>query len=338
MELHIGKETENKVDKRVIYLKKFPESNDEIMNDPEMKKNKWRFSALKNVEFDRDGNVLTISKEQAERSTVLAVSELIGAMEWNADKVEYYVNNGELNAKITVMSEWVYAKKFGYPDIHNCVVTVEDNTTGKKFFSCNNEEDDGTYTTVNGEAFPSYCIITDSYFVLDYIDVKGKLPPSDELKLKETDFDQDSISKERVRKPEVVYSDEIVYERKEYKTVYVPMTDHIFSCNAEHRMRQAMLFDEPAHFYTVNLTAPDAPVLNVEKDHDLYSIGIIDEMNGTVYYYNNGDTSGEYTELDGETYPNFMITRDTSLVLSVFKFFIENGKPYDKVLWITEEL
>ena len=335
--IHINKETKNQVDKRVIYMKKFPENGFE--NDPQLKK-KWKWRFLKYVEFDRDSTVLTISKEQAERSTVLAVSDLIGAMKWNIDKVEYYVNNSNLNAKVTVMEEWVYGKKNGYPDVKKSVVIVEDNITGKKLYSCNDEEeDDGTYTTVNGEIFPSNCIVTYGSIVLDYLDAKGKLPPTDELQLKEMDIDTDSIIKQRIKKAEAVYTNEIEIIRKEYETVYIPMTDHDFtSCNAEHRIRQSLLFDESSHFDTVNLTDPDAPVLTVEKDHNLYSIGIIDELNGIIYYYNNGDTSGEYTELDGETYPNFMITNDMSLVLSVFRFFIEHGKSYDKVEWLSEEI
>lgn len=336
--IHINKKTKNQVDKRVIYMKEFPENGFE--NYPENKNMRWTWSALKNVEYDRDGTIITISKEQAETSTVLAVSDLIDAMKWNIDKVEYYVNNSNLNAKVTVMEEWVYGKKNGYPDVKKSVVIVEDNITGKKLYSCNDEEeDDGTYTTVNGEIFPSYCIVKCGSIALDYLDAKGKLPPTDELQLKEMDLDTDSIIKQRIKKTETVYTNEIRITRNEYDTTYIPMTDlNLTSCDAESRLRQFLLFDESSHFDTVNLTDPDAPVLTVEKDHDLYSVGIIDELNGIVHYYNNEDTSGEYTELNGETYPNFMITSDRSLVLSVFKFFIEYGKPYDKIQWLSEEI
>lgn len=331
----INKKTKNMVEKRVIYMKEFPENCD-LENDPKLK---FRWAALKYVQYDRVGTKITISKEQAEKSTVLAVSDVISSMGWNIDKVEYYVNNSELNAKITVWEECMLGKKSGYPSVRKSVVLVEDDITGKKFYSCNDDGDDGTYDTVSKEIFPSYCIVKCGSIALDYLDAKGKLPPSDELKLKETDFDPDSIIKQRIKKPEVVYTNEIKITRNEYDTTYIPMTDSNFtSCDAESRVRQSLLFDESSHFDTVNLTDSDAPVLTVEKDHDLYSIGIIDELNGTVHYYNNGDTSGEYTELNGETYPNFMITSDMTLVLSVIKYFVEHEKPYDKIQWISEEV
>lgn len=338
--LHINEKTENKVDKRVIYLKNFPD-DEEIQKivDDKKAKNRIAWKQLKNIQYTRMGNQVIISKEQAEKSTVLAVSDVISSMGWNIDKVEYYVNNSELNAKITVWEECMLGKKSGYPSVRKSVVLVEDEITGKKFYSCNDDGDDGTYDTVSKEIFPSYCIVKCGSIALDYLDAKGKLPPSDELKLKETDFDPDSIIKQRIKKPEAVYTNEIKITRKEYETTYIPMTDSNFtSCNAESRVRQFLLFDESSHFDTVNLTDSDAPVLTVEKDHDLYSIGIIDELNGTVHYYNNGDTLGEYTELNGETYPDFMLTDDKDIVLTVFKDFIEKGKPSDKVQWITEEI
>ena len=48
----------------------------------------------------------------------------------------------------------------------------------------------------------------------------------------------------------------------------------------------------------------------------------------------NSGIREKFTELSGETYPDYMITNDRELVLSVIKYFIKYGKPYDKVSWI----
>ena len=321
------------VDKRIIYMKQFPENAD-FENDPKLKR-KW--AALKYVKYDRVGTQISISKEQAEQSTVLAVSDVISTMGWNINKVEYFLDNANLKIKVTAWEECVSGKKNGYPSKIKSAVIIEDLCSGKKLCSCSGEDDDNTYDTVNGEAFPSYCIVTCGSIVLDYLDAYGKLPPSDEMQFKEMDFDPAKITEQRKRKPEIIFTNEIRITRNNYDTTYIPVAESDLEFyGAESRVRQFLMFDEASHFDTVNLADTDAPVLTVAKDHELFSIGIIDESKGTIYYYNNEKKrrKEKYTELSGETYPDYMITNDRELVLSVIKYFIKYGKPYDKVSWI----
>lgn len=335
--IRITKSTVNMVDKRIIYLKNFPENAD-IYNDPALKR-KW--AALKYVQYDRVGTQIIISREQAEQSTVLAVSRVINTLGWNIDKVEYFLDIDNKKTKVTMWEECVQRKKTGYPSRLKSVVIIENICSGKKLISYSGEEDDNTYDTVNEEMFPSNCIVSYGSIALDYLDAFGKLPPSDELQFKEIDFDAAKITEQRKRKPEIVFTNEIRITRDNYDTVYIPITGSDMELyDAESRVRQFLMFDETSHLDTVNLMNDDAAVLTIAKDHTLYSIGIIDESNGKIYYLNNNKKHKKesFTELCGETYPDYMITNDRELVLSVLKYFIKYGKPYDKVSWITQLL
>ncbi len=338
--IHISDKTKNKIDKRVIYLKKFPgdEEIQKIVNDKKAK-DRIAWKQLKNIQYTRMGNQIIISKEQAEQSSVLNISHFIGQMETisNIFKIQYTVYNNDLNFKATVWYDSILAKKLGYPFVINSVALIEDQISGKRFYSFNGD-DDGTYTVVNGVAFPTCCVVNDASWLITFLDANGKLPPPEEFYLKEMNLDLDIITEQREKKPETNYTNEVKVTRNNYEPVYIPVADFDFDEEAQGHVRSFLIFDEASDFSTINLKDDNAPFLAVAKDHELFSIGIFDEENSLIYYYNNGDTSGEYTELHGETYPNYMITKDIKLVLSVFKYFIENGKPYDKVQWIKEEI
>lgn len=334
-----NKNSKNMIEKRVIYLKDFPsdEEIDRLCADKNFNiRRKW--SVIKSLEYDRSGNQLIISREQAERSGVINITEFIDNMHLllNIEKIVYTVNNKKLNVEVTVWDEPIYPKKQGYPAMNKAAVLIVDKTTGKKSYSCTGD-DDGTYTTVNGTAFPSCCVVSNGLVVLTQLEADGTLPDFEAYKFVEMDIDFDKITEKRMEKPDIVYSNEIKIEAKDNSTFYIPIIDLCFDDEAKRRVGQNLLFSSPSKMETINLKNKNAPVLTVTKGQKLCSIAIFDEANGLIYYYNNGDTSGEYTELDGETYPNFMITDNKEVILSIFKDFIETGKPSEKVQWLTEE-
>lgn len=327
------------IDERIICLKEFPseEEIDRLCTDKNFK-TKW--SVIKQLEYGRSGNRLIISREQAERSGVINITEFIDNMHslLNIEKIIYTVCNKKLNVEVTVWDENAYPVKQGYAPIQKAVVQIKDKADGKNLYSCTGD-DDGTYTTVNGAAFPSCCVVQDGLVVLDQLEFNRTLPDLVTYKFAEMDIDFDRITEERTEKPGIVYSNEIKIENNENSAAYIPIINSCFDDETKRRVGQNLLFGHPLKMNTINLKNENAPVLTVSKGWEkLCSIAIIDESKGLIHYYNNGDISGEYTELDGETYPNFMLTDSKELILSIFKDFIETGLPSDKVQWITEEI
>lgn len=338
--LFFNKNSKNMIEKRVICLKEFP-SDEEIDRLCAGKnfniRRKW--SVIKSLEYNRSGNQLIISREQAERSGVINITEFIDNMHLllNIEKIVYTVNNEKLNIEVTVWDEPVYPIKQGYPAMNKAAVLIEDKTTGKKTYSFAGD-DDGTYTTVNGVAFPSCCVVSNGLVVLTQLEADGTLPELNAYRFKEMDIDLDRITEKRMKKTDIVYSHEIEVRSDENSVFYIPIIDSCFDDEAKRRVGQNLLFGHPLRMQTVDVKNNEAAFLTVTKGQKQCSIAIIDEANGLICYYNNGDTSGEYTELDGETYPNFMITDNKEVILSIVKDFIETGKPSEKVQWLTEEV
>lgn len=338
--IYINKNNKNMIDKRVIYLKKIP--SDEEFNRIFTGKNsaeKREWTSIKCIKFNRIDNQIIISREQGEESTVLNIVDFITAMHnlSNIDKLVYTVKNEKLNIEATVWDEYIYPKKQGYTAVKKSVVRIDDKNLGKKLYSIG-AEDDGTYTTVNGVAFPSCCVIKDGLLIIEQLEADGTLPKPVTWTLKEMNIDLDNIIAERNPKPEIIYSNEIMIQRKDGFTAYIPIADSAFDDVVKKHLRQTLILDNSCRISTVDLNNEETPVLTVAKDKNAFSIGIINEANGVIYYYNNGDKSKKHKELDGESYPKFMITNDIDLVLSVFKYFIESGKPFPKVQWVTEEI
>lgn len=53
--------------------------------------------------------------------------------------------------------------------------------------------------------------------------------------------------------------------------------------------------------------------------------------------YNNGNNQEGFTEIAGETYPNYMISNDINTISLIIGYFIKTGKPSPEVEWIVEE-
>lgn len=87
-----------------------------------------------------------------------------------------------------------------------------------------------------------------------------------------------------------------------------------------------------------NIEHNNGSVLTVSKLDSLFSVGIIDEPNGCIYYYNNGQVNEDAVVLHGETYPYYMISDDAETVKEITDAFILTGAPSESVNWIEEDM
>lgn len=78
-------------------------------------------------------------------------------------------------------------------------------------------------------------------------------------------------------------------------------------------------------------------VLNIRGNGFDFAIGIINEYEEFVYYYNNGNNQEGFTEIAGKTYPNYMISNDINTISLIIGYFIKTGKTLPEVEWIVEE-
>lgn len=85
------------------------------------------------------------------------------------------------------------------------------------------------------------------------------------------------------------------------------------------------------------VSSEEGAVLTVRSENDKFSLGIIDEYNGSIYYYDNGGSDKDFIELSGETYPVFMISDNTDIFKTAITDFILNGTPSKRLTWRIED-
>lgn len=76
--------------------------------------------------------------------------------------------------------------------------------------------------------------------------------------------------------------------------------------------------------------------LSVYFGKDKFSIGIVDEWDGTVYYYDSGEGNNENVDIQGNLYPKHMISNSKDILFLIIDEFVKSAKPTKKVKWIRE--
>ena len=87
----------------------------------------------------------------------------------------------------------------------------------------------------------------------------------------------------------------------------------------------------------ISIRHPDGSEMSVHIQNGLYSVGIIDEEAGIIYYYDNKDGEEGAAELHGETFPLHMISKNKELVCTMIGDFIRTGRPSDAADWTVED-
>ncbi len=87
----------------------------------------------------------------------------------------------------------------------------------------------------------------------------------------------------------------------------------------------------------VSIKHPNGFEMSIYIQNGSYSIGIIDEENGIIYYYDNKNDQEGAVELHGKTFPYHMISKCKNAVCAMIEDFIQTGMPSKATNWMMEE-
>lgn len=82
---------------------------------------------------------------------------------------------------------------------------------------------------------------------------------------------------------------------------------------------------------------PKGSEMSIHVQNGLYSVGIVDEEQGIIYYYDNKNGQEGSAELHGKTFPLHMISKSKDTVYMMIEYFIQTGLPFKAMNWIDEE-
>lgn len=87
----------------------------------------------------------------------------------------------------------------------------------------------------------------------------------------------------------------------------------------------------------INIEHPNGSVMTIHIQNGLYSIGIIDESEGIIHYYDNKEKKEGVVELNGKTFPIHMISNSKERAYVIIMDFVQTGIPSKTVCWIEED-
>lgn len=343
--LHFDTKSKNYVYKRKISLKKLP-CEDEYKNFNMFEKFKWE--KLKYIKHDLVDNTIIISSEQAECTLVLNIVDFITDMacDGNIEKIIYEVRNNDIDIIISVWEDYFWkdeieqGKDGNLKKVHRgyvkSTVIIEDIRNGKKYHSYNGTSDNKS-VYVNGTLFPAWSIITNGRVAIEQLEYDGTIT-------------NDIIWKDYTGNIVTFENNKNTYENIEDKVIG---QINVFYLNGSGEILN--LNDFNSNYDTINVLIEKINsglvssidisvvinninfVLNVRGNGVDFAIGIINEYEESVSYYNNGDNKEGFTELAGEAYPNYMISNDINVISLIIDHFVKTGEPLPEVAWIVEE-
>ena len=326
--LFFNKSQKNNIQNRTIFLRHFPDT-EEIQKMDAVKRMIWL--KLDDIKFSRLGNIITISREQAESSKIMDIVSFVSEMsiEKNIEKIIYTVKNNKLDIIVTLWEEYIVYNKLiadlsGNKQLKpssqiKSVIRIENKNNGKCYFSNNGTDDKGA-DTVNGIIFPSCYILKNGMKVIRQLEADGTLPKS--VMFKEGD-DKLTIDEPQNDNRTIKITMFIKGNLDKFKIIIEEIINDIQSGN----------------WNTISI--PDfkeqSKILYINRENNIFSIGIIDEGNGIIYYYDNESNDNHYVELNGETFPNYMTISDDKTVFDIIETFLKNNDIPQNVKWIIDE-
>lgn len=332
--LFFNKSQKNNIHNRMIFLRHFPDT-EEIQKMDAVKRMIWL--KLDDIKFSRSGTIITISREQAEKSKIMDIVSFISEMsiEKNIEKIIYTVKNNKLDIIVTLWEDYIVFNKMITDTNGNkklmpssktkSVIRIENKNNGKCYFSNNGTDDKGT-DTVNGIIFPSYYILKNGMKVIRQLEADGTLPKNVTFKEGDDKLIMDESLNDNLKITMFIKNKGaqfLTFDYNNYDVCFRKIINDIQSNN----------------WNTISI--PDfkeqSKILYINRENNFFSIGIIDEKNAMIYYYNNGCNDGTYVELNGETFPNYMTTPDDKIVFDIIENFIKKGDVPQNVKWIIDE-
>lgn len=338
------KKSQNGIEMRVFILKKnlFECDTQNIIQ-------KMAWSSLQNLNYSQNDNIITFSSEQSQKNKAADMVQFITKMgaALNFEKIIYFVKNKKDDFILTLwedykcINETIKDKNGNEKEIHRGIISdvieVKNNITGEVFYSESDSKDD-SLIEINGLLFPANCVISSGKTAIMQLESNGKLTKA--IEFKKSDSSSGFI---------IPCKNSNIDEKTGFcpKNICVLQNDNSqinFSISSPQNIEQAKhmisiyLFSNNVSAINISYENKNCNcILTIHKQNQLFSIGIINELNETILYYNNKNKKDDYIEINGETYPAYMCSSDYSILQEIIVKFILKGNATNKYDWIAEK-
>ncbi|MFT3951680.1 MAG: hypothetical protein QM689_07060 [Oscillospiraceae bacterium] len=228
---------------------------------------------------------------------------------------------------------------------NQCVLSVKDDANGK-IYQYDNGSGNETKVKIAGNDFPQWMVGKTSYFLMTFSNLILKGDVIKEVRWRVTDMEtgktlyisepQDDME---VRMP--VKSNSLAVASFRSVLTDGKMTE--FDAEALEKYTAKKLINLAIKQFKSgklssldicgNETETEMYVLSITMADGKFSLGVINEYDESIYYYDNGSNDENFTELSGETYPNYMISEASEVFKTAVEDFIKTGKPSKRLIW-----
>lgn len=257
-----------------------------------------------------------------------------------------------VSAKSDKMDITIYASVYGCNERNDGVLSIVDKMNNKVYYSDNGSDEKNTFE-LNGKVYPKWRYDKSSvYYSLAEADLvmlgkittdvawrvydlqNGeflyKLEAQDEA-AKRMPAKINKDSNKRIKSFTIVTTNDKVIEFDENK---------IEKNSARKLINVIIKTFKLKELHTLDIISSDeSSVLSVRSENGQFSLGIINEASGDIYYYyNNVGSETDFVELNGESYPSFMISNDDDVFKTAVTDFVLTGTYSKRISWRVENL
>jgi hypothetical protein len=295
-----------------------------------------------NIKHDQNNNLISISQEQAKQSKAFYIVQFLVFLSASAniEKVIYYVKSKKTDLTITVWESYTtqYEKrklpngeeKQIHRGIIQDVVKIINNQTEEVFYS-DNGSNNLEEVEINGVNFPSHCIISNGMAVIKQLESDGQITKAINFVPALSNEVLSNIDNNESKDVNTTINIDVC--KKDGSSVKKKISPKLFNSANDTFFDEIVIND----VITINIENFNGTNLTIHKQKDLFAIGIIDEINRRIFYYDNKEKTEESIELNGETFPSYMITSDVDKVKEIIYDYIKCGTATKKCCWIEEE-
>ncbi len=268
------------------------------------------------------------------------------ACDGNIEKIVYEVHNNDIDIFISVWENYFWKDEIkqgndsNFKKVHRGYVEsaaiIEDIRNRKKYYSCNGTSNNES-VYINNVLFPSWSIIKNGRVAIEQLEYDGTI--TDNIMWKEytgniVSFENDKcIFESDVDK--VIGQIEVFYLNGLGEILN--LNDFNSNSNVINALKEKINYGLVSSI-NISIVINNLDfVLNIRGNGSDFAVGIINEYEESVYYYNNGNNKGGVTEIEGETYPDYMILNDINTIFLIISHFIKTGEPLPKAEWIVEK-
>lgn len=343
-----NEKSKNFITNRKITLKRnAPLSLDECGD--KVTSERLHFCELFAFEHETDGKVITVSKEQAERSPVDSIVGFIGMMQVSflLESLEYEIKNDTQDLSILYVNDSYVKilydndengeqKEVGRRGISREIVSITDNLSGTTYYSDNLSGDDES-VEIYGQSYKKWQIIENADDAIMQFEFDGTMTNSINWRVVKDGKTVGLIKESDSTPPPKSANCKGTIENISYILTNGKMLDISGDKVTKMSYKKLLKAYQSGELCSVEIAASEkdgkSNVLAIRCRGKKFSLAVINEYDESIHYYYNGSCSNDYTELNGETYPDFMISDSEDVFKTAVSDFIMTGEPSSRLPW-----